>query len=384
MDQIKVRTSASTRVRSASSVNRARTQSSTTLNRKFVKKPSARREQAVTKVASSQPQAVATQATSKDAVRINAAVARSSKAVAGQTRQKRVLITKKKTVKVQPVDSRAQQLSKKSIQASEGTKKEVISEKQIQQRLSSRTASNAISPRMLASMKPMVESKRVTKTQDKEPIAPAKDAAIARAAKARIAARKTQQTGQQLTAQELKEQAIQKAMRSVATMNANAAEDAARGSFWKKRRATSIIAMMIIAFGLLGYLVSVNLPDISVRVAAMHAGIEKAYPSYVPSSYRLDGLVKEDNGRITMAFKNDSGQSFTLMEEKSSWDSSAVLSNYVAKNWGVSYSITKGRGLTIYVSGSNAAWVNGGVFYTITDDAGSLSASDLHDIAISL
>ena len=135
---------------------------------------------------------------------------------------------------------------------------------------------------------------------------------------------------------------------------------------------------------LLGYLVSVNLPDISVRVAAMHSGIEKAYPSYVPASYRLDGLVNENNGRITMSFKNDRDQKFTLMEEKSSWDSSAVLTNYVEKNWGASYSIAKGQGLTIYVSGSNAAWVNGGVFYVIEDESGSLSSSDLHDIAVSL
>ena len=98
----------------------------------------------------------------------------------------------------------------------------------------------------------------------------------------------------------------------------------------------------------------------------------------------MDGLVKEDAGRVTMNFKNDEGKKFVLMEEKSSWDSAAVLSNYVKKNWGNDYSIAKGQGLTIYVSGSNAAWVNGGVFYVITDDSGSLSAADLHDIAVSL
>ena len=85
-----------------------------------------------------------------------------------------------------------------------------------------------------------------------------------------------------------------------------------------------------------------------------------------------------------MSFKNDRDQKFTLMEEKSSWDSSAVLTNYVSKNWGASYAIAKGQGLTIYVSGSNAAWVNGGVFYVITDETNTLSTSDLHDIAVSL
>ena len=61
-----------------------------------------------------------------------------------------------------------------------------------------------------------------------------------------------------------------------------------------------------------------------------------------------------------------------------------MLANYVKKNWGADYSIAKGQGLTIYVSGSNAAWVNGGVLYIITDADGHLSSGDLHDIAVSL
>lgn len=390
MDQIKVRTSAATKARSASSVNRARLQRSTTLNRKFVKKPvmNGAREQSATVVKKQVSVANVTPVKkSANTAQISASAARESRLVAGQKTQKRLLITKKKTVKIQPSASSSQQVSKKCVQPSKMQKEQPVSEEQIQQRLASRTSSNAISSRMLAAMKPVVEPKQVIKKAKEEPIAPARDTAVARAAKARIAAtRKSrqQEAGQQLSAQELKERAIQKAMRSVATMNSDENNDAMRAGFWKKKRATTIVAMAVVAFGLLGYLVSVNLPDISVRVAAMHSGIEKAYPSYVPSSYRLDGLVKEDNGRITMAFRNDDGQSFTLMEEKSSWDSSAVLTNYVIKNWGASYTIARGRGLTIYISGSNAAWVNGGVFYTIIDDTGSLSSSDLHDIAISL
>ena len=82
--------------------------------------------------------------------------------------------------------------------------------------------------------------------------------------------------------------------------------------------------------------------------------------------------------------KNDHDQRFNLVEEKTSWDSSAVLTNYVLKNWGQDYTIVKGQGLTIYISGSNAAWVNGGVLYVILDDGNALKASDLHGIAVSL
>jgi len=212
---------------------------------------------------------------------------------------------------------------------------------------------------------------------------------VVQVAKARQAARKAEPV--HLSAQELKDRAIKQALRKVGQVE-NDTEMITQFSeskqekqhFWQKRRFAVAVAMVVISFGLLGYLVYLNMPDISVRVAAMQTGIDKAYPSYVPADYRLDGLVKEDAGRITMNFKNSEGKKFTLMEEKSSWDSSAVLSNYVKKNWGSDYSIAKGQGLTIYVSKSNAAWVNGGVFYVITDDEGNLSSTDLHDIAVSL
>jgi hypothetical protein len=191
-----------------------------------------------------------------------------------------------------------------------------------------------------------------------------------------------------ISAQERKEQAIQQAlqrMQNAENKKSDFGEKKAKKQFfWQKKRFAVAMAMAIISIGLLGYLVSLNLPDLSVRVAAMHAGISNAYPSYVPSNYRLDGLVKEDNGKITMSFKNDLSKTFTLTEEKSSWDSASVLANYVKKNWGEDYSVVKGQGLTIYISESKAAWVNGGVFYIVDGEAAELNSSDLHDIAVSL
>ena len=212
------------------------------------------------------------------------------------------------------------------------------------------------------------------------------------AAKARMAARKAAAQPEHLSAQELKDRAIKQALRKVERLDDDGTMSAQfdgvatqqKQHFWKKRSFAISACMAVIAIALLGYLVALNLPDISVRVAAMQTGIEKLYPSYVPSNYRLDGLVKEEAGRVTMNFKNEEGKKFILMEEKSSWDSAAVLSNYVKKNWGSDYSIAKGQGLTIYISGSNAVWVNGGVFYMITNEDRSLTATDLHDIAVSL
>ena len=315
--------------KNASSVNQRRTQKSTTLNRKFVKKVAPR-------------------------PRINASAAAASRTLKGQSQQ-RVLIRRTQQVRLQP------QPQQTIVQQA------VETQTQAQQKFAQRAAAHSVS------------------LKDIEAIQPAQDAPIVKIAKARMAARKAA-APQPLTAQELKERAIQQALRKVSTMDADEeySEAFKKKHFWQKKKFALAASMAVVSLALLGYLVSVNMPNISVRVAAMHSGIEKAYPSYVPSSYRLDGLVKEENGRITMGFKDDNGKKFTLMEEKSSWDSSAVLSNYVMKNWGASYSVAKGQGLTIYVSGSNAAWVNGGVFYVINDNDNALTSSDLHDIAVSL
>ncbi len=342
MDGIKRVNKGATTVHS-SNVDHRRIQKSATLNRKFVKKPTSR-------------------------LRITASAGAASKSVRQHGQQRRMdMIQRQNTVKLQPVAQKAQVAQVKA-------QPQQAQAKQQQQPQQQRVA---------AARKQIIsEKKEVEKVQKNQTL---------EAAKARMAARKAAAQPEHLSAQELKDRAIKQALRKVerldddGTMGAQFNEATQQKQhFWKKRSFAISACMAVIAIALLGYLVALNMPDISVRVAAMQTGIEKLYPSYVPSNYRLDGLVKEEAGRVTMNFKREDGKKFILMEEKSSWDSAAVLSNYVKKNWGNNYSIAKGQGLTIYISGSNAAWVNGGVFYVITSEDGSLSATDLHDIAVSL
>ena len=342
MDGIKRVNKGATTVHS-SNVDHRRIQKSATLNRKFVKKPTSR-------------------------LRITASAGAASKSVRQHGQQRRMdMIQRQNTVKLQPVAQKAQVAQVKA-------QPQQAQAKQQQQPQQQRVA---------AARKQIIsEKKEVEKVQKNQTL---------EAAKARMAARKAAAQPEHLSAQELKDRAIKQALRKVerldddGTMGAQFNEATQQKQhFWKKRSFAISACMAVIAVALLGYLVALNMPDISVRVAAMQTGIEKLYPSYVPSNYRLDGLVKEEAGRVTMNFKREDGKKFILMEEKSSWDSAAVLSNYVKKNWGNNYSIAKGQGLTIYISGSNAAWVNGGVFYVITNEDGSLSATDLHDIAVSL
>lgn len=189
-----------------------------------------------------------------------------------------------------------------------------------------------------------------------------------------------------------RERALRQAMRSVATMN-DLPTDSTRSQ--KKREVErshkkSGGKRFLIAFscaaacvGVFFYLVSSNMPDISVRVAAMQTGIEASYPSYIPRGYSLGDVASED-GKISMNFKGPDEASFTLIEEKSSWDSVALERNFVKPTWGDKYSTTHEQGITIYISGSDAAWVNAGILYKISSKNDNLTKKQLRNIVVSL
>lgn len=148
-------------------------------------------------------------------------------------------------------------------------------------------------------------------------------------------------------------------------------------------RATSIItaAFALVLFG--GYLTYLNMPSLSVRVAAAAAGINASYPDYHPDGYQLNGPVGYASGQVSMKFAANAGpQNFTIRQTKSSWDSAAVLDNYVVPKAGSDYVIYNERGLTIYTFGGNAAWVNGGILYTIDGNA-PLSNDQIRHLATS-
>lgn len=142
---------------------------------------------------------------------------------------------------------------------------------------------------------------------------------------------------------------------------------------------TSSLALLLLA----GYLTYINLPNISMRVAAVRAGIAANYPNYSPDGYHFNGPISYKPGEVNISFKSNTNQKgFTIKQQASSWDSKAVLDNFVAKKTGT-YLTYQERGLTIYSFGDQAAWVNGGLLYTIDGDA-PLSSEQLLNIAASM
>ncbi len=192
--------------------------------------------------------------------------------------------------------------------------------------------------------------------------------------------------------EELKNRAIEQALHSVATMDeaqsrkatARAERVMPRKKFRARHFAIAFTCAAICVAGII-YAVGSNIPDISVRVAAMQTGIQASYPSYVPRDYSLGDITSED-GKIALTFDGPDNASFVLIEEKSSWDSAALLRNYVEPTWQDDYTTTHEQGITIYISNSNsnAAWVNGGVLYKITSNSTVLTKKQVRNIVTSL
>ena len=193
-----------------------------------------------------------------------------------------------------------------------------------------------------------------------------------------------------LTAKELKEQAIKRALMAaekqpsmgeqITKSSSGKVKKEKRMKFGLARVALAFSCTVAVIFGIV-YFVNLNIPDIQFRAAALQ--LDATYPNYLPYNY-MPSEIAAENGVITIRFKKkNSDEAFTIVEEKSSWDSNALLNNYVKEEYKENYTVLREQGLTIYVSGSNAAWVNGGMVYKLEMKKGSLSKKQISDIAVS-
>jgi hypothetical protein len=180
------------------------------------------------------------------------------------------------------------------------------------------------------------------------------------------------------TASEIKDSAITTAVQNTQK------QPAVRRRLQPRQRVAAVLSAAIALVLLGGYFTYLNMPALSVRVAAAQAGINATYPDYHPDGYALNGPVTYGEGRVSMNFKSNSGtQGYTVSQSKSSWDSDAVLDDYVTPHAGSNYIPYTESGLTIYTFDNDAAWVNGGILYTIDGDA-PLSSEQIRHIAVSL
>lgn len=214
----------------------------------------------------------------------------------------------------------------------------------------------------------------------------------------------------QPTPEQLKDRAVKQALRSVAQMDSTSKQPQStlasnatssvkststrpksthiKSKSRKSRKQNG--ARVALAFtcaaacvAVVAFFIYLNMPDLSVRVTAMQNGINSSYPHYVPRDYSLANVTSE-TGKITMEFTGPEQNAFTLTEERSSWDSNALLNNFVKAEWGENYVTIREQGLTLYVSGSDAAWVDGGIFYNLDASGNNLTKKQIKNIAVSL
>lgn len=142
--------------------------------------------------------------------------------------------------------------------------------------------------------------------------------------------------------------------------------------------ASGIAALVLLA----GYLTYLNLPSLSLRVAAGQAGVAATYPSYQPSGYSFVGPVAYSPGEVRVNFKSNTNEfAYSVVQRESNWDSQAVRDNYVMRE-SKQYTTIQEGGITIYLVNSKAIWANGGVLYSVEGNA-PLSGEQIQKIAAS-
>ncbi|MDK2899035.1 MAG: hypothetical protein PWQ10_222 [Patescibacteria group bacterium] len=179
------------------------------------------------------------------------------------------------------------------------------------------------------------------------------------------------------TPKEIKNEAITEAL------NKPTPKPKKKNIFKRHHKLFNIFSISIILLIIIGTVVYISIPNISVYVASVRAGIKATYPEYIPDGYSLSGPVTYNDSEVAINFHANTGDgSFIIKQSKSSWDSSAVKEKITKDSKG-QFITTEEKGLTIYTYDGNAAWVNGGILYTIIGNA-PLSGEQIRKIATSL
>lgn len=191
----------------------------------------------------------------------------------------------------------------------------------------------------------------------------------------------TTNTANKLSPEQLKELAIKKALRT-ATEEPEPVARPNKLHFGLGRIILACVCTVAAVFAI-GYFINQNVFNLSIANAARSAGLEVTTSPKVPSGYELTDITSEE-GKLTLKYVNYSAKTeFTIIEERSSWDSNALLANYVKPNYGTDYTTVREQGINIYISDSNASWINGRIVHKIVAAPGTLTKKQIRSIATS-
>ena len=148
------------------------------------------------------------------------------------------------------------------------------------------------------------------------------------------------------------------------------------------RQVTGITASSLVILLIVGFVAYQNSAAIQLRLVSSQAGINATLPAWQPSGFKL-GTLTAGAGSVDANYTSVGGQTFSIAQKSSNWDSNTLLNEYVYPN-NETYDTLNSAGTTIYTYGkNNATWVSGGIWYRLTSN-GELSNSQIVNIATSM
>ena len=147
-------------------------------------------------------------------------------------------------------------------------------------------------------------------------------------------------------------------------------------------RATSLMTAALAVALMGGFVTYTQMPNISVRVAAMRAGVDAKSP-YTPSGYSIDGPVAYTHGTVTINYKNNGGgKGYSLTQSNSDWNDD-IIRDDIIEPMNSNYETLKGEESVVYRYDNKATWINNGTLYTLSVND-SLGDNQILDIANSI
>lgn len=125
----------------------------------------------------------------------------------------------------------------------------------------------------------------------------------------------------------------------------------------------SAAVIAVIAIG--GFVAYQNIPQFAMQIAASKAGIAARLPGYHPQGFALADAITYSTGKVTYSYRARDNRSYQVTQTRSDFNSESLASVLGASTEDTStpYQV---RGRTVYISeGSNATWVDGGIWYAI-------------------
>lgn len=167
-----------------------------------------------------------------------------------------------------------------------------------------------------------------------------------------------------------KEKEIERALKSAPATRSKSKKPKKQPA--NKKRLYLYGSIIVLFITLVGLIIFLSAPNISLHLANNQAGINARYPRQYPDGFSLSGLAEYKNGSVIINFKSKQMNStFAVTQSKTIWDSTKLKSE-VKTISSDNFTTTEYKGLTIfhYTLGDEylTTWINGDILYVISGD----------------